>query len=507
MRPINNASAVRLEGTMSPRARAELDRGPVAATTPLERMTVVFSRTAEQQAALDQLLAEQQDPASLNYHKWLTPEEFADRFGLAQADVDLVSAWLTSQGFTVTEVARSRTWVAFSGIAAQVEAAFRAPIHNYLANGVMHYAASTDVAVPDAFSGVITGVTGLHNFAPRPLNVKPRPKLTSSVTGNHFIVPGDFATIYNLPSYSNGQPCVSPCNDGTGQTIAIVGQSQPSTDTNPGHNNQYDLVTFRGLAGLPALTSVTFQIKLKGTDPGVVTSDVDETNLDLEWSGAAAPNATLIYYIENPNANGAFQAMVDAVNANVASVISVSYGECETQAPSSDLTLLTNAGIQAQAAGTSHCRGLRGRWCGGLRHQLCPAHKASRSISPAACLTQPPSAAQRLRGTPPIPPPRAKLRSTGPGRPTTRHRLPSRTFRRPHGTIPAGLQPARSQRLGEGPAVPQRIQITNVLQVFRSQVGRRGPASLMTAYVTSLTSRSMPLRRTISSSSVRSRVA
>ena len=89
VRPVNNVSIVRLQGTMHPRAFSGIDRGPVPAMMPLERMTLVFSRTPEQQAALEQLLAEQQDANSANYHKWLTPEEFGDRFGLAQADIDV----------------------------------------------------------------------------------------------------------------------------------------------------------------------------------------------------------------------------------------------------------------------------------------------------------------------------------------------------------------------------------------------------------------------------------
>src|SRR5215472_3058578 len=360
VRPVNNATTVRLQGTMHPRVLGGVDRGPVAATMPLERMTLVFSRTPEQQAALEQLLAEQQDPNSVNYHKWLTPEEFGDRFGLSQADLDVVSAWLKAQGFQVEEVARARDWIAFSGIAAQVEAAFRVPIHSYLVAGETHFAASTDISIPDAFAGIVAGVTGLHDFAPRPRNIIARPRVTSSITGNHFVVPGDFATIYNLPlpSYTNGQGvCTRPtCWDGTGQTIAVVGQSQLSTDSNPGRNGspgvngqQYDVVTFRNLAGLPP---VNLTVKLTGSDPGVVSSDVGEANLDLEWAGAAAPNAALIYYIENGNpGQGAFGALVDAVNDNKAQVISVSYGVCEAQTSSSDLTNLMQAGVKAQLQG------------------------------------------------------------------------------------------------------------------------------------------------------------
>src|SRR5262250_407827 len=171
VRPVNNARIVRLESTMHPRARAGVDRGPVAATMPLERMTLIFSRTPEQQAALEQLVTEQQDPNSVNHHKWLTPEEFGDRFGLAQADIDVLSSWLTAQGFKVEEVARARDWIAFSGIAAQVEVAFRAPIHSYVVNGETHFAPSSDLAVPDTFAGIVAGVTGVHNFAPKPRGI------------------------------------------------------------------------------------------------------------------------------------------------------------------------------------------------------------------------------------------------------------------------------------------------------------------------------------------------
>ena len=359
VRPVDNASTVRLAGTIQPRIRNATDHGPVSDTLPLQRMTMLFSPSPQQQAELDQLLAEQQDPNSPNYHKWLTPEEFADRFGLAQSDIAVVSAWLTSQGFTIDEVARGRNWIAFSGIAAQVSAAFRAPIHSYVVEGKNHFAPSTDISVPDAFSGIVSGVTGLHDFAPSPRIVKANPRVTSSITGNHFIVPGDFATLYNLPSYTNGVPCTSPCLDGTGQSIAIVGQTDLSTDTNPGRNGtpgvngqQYDLVTFRNLAGLPP---VNLQIVVNGSDPGLQTSDVDEANLDVEWSGGAAPNAKLIYVITSAlqNGQGAFGSLVYAVNNNLAPIISVSYGLCENPQflDTNTYNLLNQAGIQANAEG------------------------------------------------------------------------------------------------------------------------------------------------------------
>ena len=359
VRPIDNRSMVRLQGTMHPRARSEFDQGPVSPTQPLQRMTLVFRPTAEQQAALDQLLIEQQDPASQNYHKWLTPEEFADRFGLSEHDISVAGTWLRSQGFTVDQTARSRTWIAFSGIAAQVQAAFQTSIHHYLVDGKMHYAASSDPSIPAALAGVVTGIGALNNFAPHARTRKAKPRVTSSVTGNHFVAPGDFATVYGLQSlYSSGI-------NGTGQTIAIVGQTQLSTDSNPGRNGtpgavvngqqqQYDVVTFRNLAGLPALTSGNFRIVVVPgtTDPGLVTADLDEANLDVEWSGAIAPNANLVYVIENATSSaGVFGALQYAVDNIPANVFSISYGLCEPQVDATTKTNLTMAGLQANAQG------------------------------------------------------------------------------------------------------------------------------------------------------------
>jgi len=368
IRPVDNRSVVRLQGSLNPRARAEFDQGPTSPTLKMQRMTLFFQPTAEQQAALEQLLAEQQDPTSPNYHKWLTPEEFADRFGISSQDINTLSAWLSSQGFTVVQIAHSRTWIAFSGIAAQVNAAFQTSIHNYLENGKIHYAAATEPSIPAAFAGVVTGIGGLHDFGPHARILKAKPQLTSTLTGNHFMVPGDFGTIYDLPDYVNG--VFQPGIDGTGQTIAVMGQSNLSTDSNPGRNGtpgvngqQYDLVTFRNLAGLPALNSTNFQIVIVPPfgDPGVVATDADEANLDIEWAGATAPNANLIFVVENSGnggtgAFGALEYTVDnatntAVFPTKPNIISISYGECEAQVSATDKSALTTAAQQAATQG------------------------------------------------------------------------------------------------------------------------------------------------------------
>src|SRR5271157_3045799 len=145
---IDNGQLSQLRGNVSPMARPEFDRGRVDGNMKMEGMKLIFSPTAAQQAALDKLLAQQQDQSSPNYHRWLTPEQFADRFGLSRSDLNAAANWLESQGFAVTDLARGRNYIAFSGTAAQVETSFHTQIHEYVINGQTHYANATEPAIP-----------------------------------------------------------------------------------------------------------------------------------------------------------------------------------------------------------------------------------------------------------------------------------------------------------------------------------------------------------------------
>src|ERR1051326_7815716 len=80
-RAINDADRVTLHGDTHALARAEFDRGAAPAGMPMNNMIMLLSVRAGAQAQLDQLLADQQNPASPNFHKWLTPAEFGLRFG------------------------------------------------------------------------------------------------------------------------------------------------------------------------------------------------------------------------------------------------------------------------------------------------------------------------------------------------------------------------------------------------------------------------------------------
>jgi uncharacterized protein (TIGR03437 family) len=312
IRPIDTARLHTIPSSVHHLARQpQLDRGPAAPDLPIDHILVFLKPSAAQQADLDRLLADQQNPASPQYHQWLTPEAYAERFGLSTGDYATVSGWLTSQGLTVHEPSRGRNWIAFSGTAAQVSRSLHTSIHSFEVEGRARFANTTDPAVPEALAGIVAGFGGLNNFASLYPKARPKTILASgAVTGQNYLTPSAFATIYNIsPLYSAGF-------DGTGQSIVIVGESDILLS---------DLRGFRTAFGLAALDPKQV---LYGADPGFNGAQV-EANLDLEWSGAIAPKAT-IYYVYGQSA---FVAFSYAVSLNFAPVISISYGGCESDNP------------------------------------------------------------------------------------------------------------------------------------------------------------------------------
>jgi subtilase family serine protease len=323
--PIDSSQMVALTGNVHGLAQPRFDLGRAEGSKVLYGVTLAFRPSAAQQAALNNLLVQQQDRSSPNYHKWLTPAQFADRFGMTKDDIDRVQAWLESQGFTVTSVANSRSQVSFDGSIAQVEAAFRTEIHNYVVDGEVHFANATNPSVPTALAGSVLAVGHLHDFSPKPRAIFRTRPLTGAQphftdpAGDHFLAPGDFATIYNLPAGLGG----------TNQKIAVVGQSTVSAA---------DLAHFRSAAGLAA--KVPQYVLYPSTSVATrCPGDEGESDLDLEWSNGVAQNANVIFVYAgltpgdtcDARFNSVWNALQEAVDTNVAPVISTSYGACEVE--------------------------------------------------------------------------------------------------------------------------------------------------------------------------------
>ena len=352
---VDNDNRVTLRGNTHPLARPDYDRGAAPDSLPMERMLLVLTRSQGQESALIKLLDAQTNNSSPNFHHWLTPEQFGQEFGLASADLELVRSWLISQGFRVNNVSNGRTLIVFSGDAGLVRNAFHTQIHKYVVNGEEHWANTSDPQIPAALTPVVSGVVGLQNFHTKPMHhvagvfsrskdtgvVKPLFTFSSSVCPPfptcYAVGPFDFAAIYNiLPLWNAGI-------DGTGQTIAIVGKS---------NINLQDVRDFRSLFGLPAREPVVI-IPPGSTDPGI-TGDKGETeaDLDVEWSGAVAKNATIMFVTSASAAtDGAIISAMHVIDANLAPIMSVSFGKCEFSLGSSENQVFNQLWQKAAAQG------------------------------------------------------------------------------------------------------------------------------------------------------------
>ena len=322
---IDPNSTVTIKGHVHPAAIPRNDVGPADPSLPMEYVTILMKPGP----GLEHFLAEQKSPGSPNYHRWLTPEQYGERFGLSDSDMNQVVGWLRSQNLRIHDVARGRHWVTFSGTAGQIGKAFRTEIRRYRVGGKIHFANATEPSVPEAFEAVVAGFDRLTDFPEHPAHVKGKPVAADrpafSAGSSHYLAPDDVATIYNLaPLYAAGI-------DGTGQKIAVIG----STDI-----SLADIREFRRRFHLPPSDP---QIVLVGPDPGVSPSDVDEAHLDIEWAGAAARNATIIY-VNSTNVRTSAQYAIDQ---NLAPVISFSYGSCEQE----NSPVLRHLAQQANAQG------------------------------------------------------------------------------------------------------------------------------------------------------------
>jgi subtilase family serine protease len=336
--PVDDSVLTVLRGNTHPLAVAKYDRGMAPDDLPMQRMLLVLKRSSAQETALRKLLDDQQNSASPNYHKWLTPEEFGKQFGAGDADVQAVTAWLTQHGFGPAIVSKGRTVIEFSGTAGQVRDAFHTEIHKFDVNGDARWANASDPQIPTALAGLVAGVDTLHNFPRHSMARVAGPVSRDKKTGQFssgkplFTFPGsnggcgvpptycygvgpyDFATIYNVASLWNASI------NGNGQTIGIVGE----TDINP-----QDVSDFRHFFGLPGTKLI---VTHNGPDPGIL-QDGEETEsaLDVEWSGAVAPGAT-VNFVVTAATNTSLGVDLSAqyiIDNNLTTIVSESYGACE----------------------------------------------------------------------------------------------------------------------------------------------------------------------------------
>jgi subtilase family serine protease len=359
---IDESRLTTLRGNTHPLARPEFDQGAAPSSLPMRRMLLVLQRSPAQEAALAALLDQQQDKSSPNYRQWLTPAQMGQQFGPADQDIQTITLWLQSHGFQVAKVAQSRMVIEFSGTASQVLQAFHTQIHKYTVSGKDHWANASDPQIPMALAPVVAGIDSLHNFGRRATNhlagVFARSKTTGAVEAVkplftfpggcgsspsspcYALGPADFAKIYDVPNLLLN-PAPGTVLNGDGITIAIAGES---------NINLQDVKDFRSMFGLPAKDPV---IILDGPDPGLVSGVETEADLDVEWSGAVAPNATIDLVVAEPTETsaGIDLAAEHVIDNNLAPILSESFDACEASLGAAGNLFYSQLWQQAAAQG------------------------------------------------------------------------------------------------------------------------------------------------------------
>ncbi|RDI96990.1 hypothetical protein DVT68_19055 [Dyella solisilvae] len=383
---LNTAEAPRVTQTVDNHAVSTLQRTHLAIVerstptqsvddaTPMNHMHLILQPSAQRKAALNALIAAQHDPKSAKFHQWVTPDQFGQTFGVADADIAATKAWLASQGFTVNGVYPNKLQIDFSGNAGQVKRAFHTSMNRYTINKTTHIANATDISVPSALQSVVVGVAGLNDIHPQPQHQAKKIGQFSAATqkfklkedanssaganpmavyasGSRGLVPYDMSKMYGTDQlYAAGIT-------GSGITIALVEDNsmQPSDWSN--------FVSQFGLGGYGG-TFTQFQPQATGftncMDPAANYPEDDvEALLDAEWSTAMAPGANVwLASCDDSNSNnffgGVFTAATNLINgASRPNIISASYGFGEGFTDAASKTAIDAMWAQADAEGIS----------------------------------------------------------------------------------------------------------------------------------------------------------
>ncbi|HEX4450741.1 MAG TPA: S53 family peptidase, partial [Kofleriaceae bacterium] len=333
-------------------ATAANDRGSVG-ERPLGHVVVRLVRSPEKQRAFDELLAAQQTLGSPHYHQWLTATQIGQRFGASDADLAQVTGWLRTQGFAITNVGHSRTFVELSGTTSIASRAFGVAFHDYAVGSRTLMSIDREPSLPAQLAPLVGGIGGLHQRVLRPAFVKHGTATATDVngqlvtsTGVHIVGAGDFATIYDLaPAYAAGIT-------GAGQTIGIIGRARvlPADVTNFGA---------RMNVTMPAIDVVI--PPSTGVDPGTPcgsnceNDDQLEATLDVERAGSVAYGAKieLIVSGDSSSDDGLDIALTYAVDSSDAKILNLSFAGCENDDDSSGSSMLDMFWQQAAMQGQS----------------------------------------------------------------------------------------------------------------------------------------------------------
>jgi kumamolisin len=301
------------------------------------RMSVTVSLTPRNGKGLDAFLAQVTNPKSAQYKHYLTPAQFAARYGATPATIAKVSAYLRSQGLKTGAVTANHLSITADGTAGQVEKAFGTTLATYRESGKAgahtYFANASAPKLPAGIAAAVSDVAGLNDYATYHRNLEKAAVPHASPKAITGLTPTTARKAYNLTStVSNG-------SNGSGETVGLVEFSAFSQSDITAYDSQFSLS--------PSTPTV---VKADGgtTDK----SGQDEVDFDIEVVQALAPGAAIDVY-EAPNSDAGETAMYSKLVSDDDPVISISWGIYESGETSTNRTALDTDFKEAAAQGQS----------------------------------------------------------------------------------------------------------------------------------------------------------
>ena len=259
-----------------PRAVAAMHLQSTGRLPSTNRLNLAFGLPLHNKEALTNLLQQLYDPASTNYHHYLTPVEFAQRFGPTEQEYQTVIAFAKTNGLDVTGIHPNRVLLDVNGSVADIEKALHVTMRVYQHPREARTFYAPDVEPSLKLSVSVLHISGLDNYA------QPRPRLTAIP-----IVKTQNAT----PNAGSGPSGTYMGNDfraayvpnssftGSGQTVGLL-QFDGYTAS--------DITYYENQAGLPSVTVSNVLLDGFSGFPTGGGGEI-EVSLDIEMAMSMAP--------------------------------------------------------------------------------------------------------------------------------------------------------------------------------------------------------------------------
>jgi len=328
--------------------------------------------------SLQELVEQQYDPSSANYHNWLTADQFKSTYAPRAEEIATVKEFLAAHNLSLTSVGNRNMYVTAQGSIADIQKAFNVQIHRFDVRGQVYRANTSDPVMEGPAGALVSRVGGLSDcrlqshvvrpidpatkkpYPPAPLSIVPNgayfsPYCLQGPETENFSTDGSdpkaiyFGNAYGAPITNTTPGTWAPCgyqpsdiqtayglNDlyksgltGKNQTVVLIdAYGSPTIAT--------DAATYSSFYGLGTLNLDIYPlgescVATPGTTVGLCQGWAVETSLDVESAHAVAPGANIaLVEAASDYDDDLSAAILYAVDNELGNVISNSYGEPES---------------------------------------------------------------------------------------------------------------------------------------------------------------------------------